>query len=43
MYKLLCIGKIKENYWIEAIKEYKKRIDGFQKMQRIWKTKENKS
>ena len=35
MYKLLCIGKIKENYWIEAIKEYKKRIDGFQKMEII--------
>ncbi|MCM1350231.1 MAG: 23S rRNA (pseudouridine(1915)-N(3))-methyltransferase RlmH [Prevotella sp.] len=35
MYKLLCIGKLKENYWTEAIKEYKKRIDGFQKMEII--------
>lgn len=32
MYKIVCIGKIKENYLVDGIKEYKKRIEGFQKI-----------
>ncbi len=27
-----CVGKLKENYWREAVAEYKKRIEGFAKV-----------
>lgn len=33
MYKILCIGKIKEKYLVDGINEYKKRIEGFQKFE----------
>lgn len=33
MYKILCVGKIKEKFLIDGINEYKKRIEGFQKIE----------
>ncbi len=33
MYKIICVGKIKEKYLEDAINEYKKRITAFQKIQ----------
>ena len=33
MYKILCVGKIKEKFITEGILEYKKRIDGYSKME----------
>lgn len=33
MYRILCVGKIKESFIIDGIKEYLKRIDGFQKIE----------
>lgn len=35
MYKIICIGKIKEKYLIDGISEYKKRIEGFAKFEII--------
>lgn len=35
MYKIICIGKVKENYLIDGINEYKKRIEGFTKFEII--------
>ena len=32
MYKILCVGKIKEKFLSEGILEYKKRIDGYSKI-----------
>lgn len=32
MYKIVCVGKIKEQYLADAINEYVKRIKGFQKI-----------
>ena len=32
MIKVVCVGKIKENYLVDGIKEYLKRIEGFQKI-----------
>ena len=33
MYKILCIGKIKEKFLVDVINEYKKRIEGFSKIE----------
>lgn len=33
MIKIICVGKIKEKYLEEGIKEYFKRIEGYQKIQ----------
>lgn len=33
MYKVVCVGKIKEKFLIEGINEYKKRIEGYQKFE----------
>lgn len=33
MYKVICIGKIKEAYITKGIAEYKKRIDGYAKLE----------
>ena len=33
MIKVVCVGKIKENYLVDGIKEYLKRIEGFQKIE----------
>lgn len=33
MYKIICIGKIKEKYLIDGINEYKKRIEGYTKFE----------
>jgi len=33
MYKIICVGKIKEDYLTSGILEYKKRIEGFQKIE----------
>lgn len=35
MYKILCVGKIKEKFLIDGINEYKKRIEGFSKIEII--------
>lgn len=35
MYKIICIGKIKEEYLTKGIAEYKKRIDGYTKLEII--------
>ena len=35
MIKIICVGKIKEKYLEDGIKEYFKRIEGFQKIQII--------
>lgn len=32
MIKILCVGKIKENYWKEAINEYVKRLSKYTKL-----------
>ncbi len=32
MIKIICVGKIKERYFIDAIKEYKKRISKYVKL-----------
>lgn len=32
---IYCVGKLKENYWKEAVNEYKKRIDGYAKLEII--------
>lgn len=32
MYKILCVGKIKEKFLTDGILEYKKRIDGYSKI-----------
>ena len=31
MIKILCVGKIKESFFTEGIKEYQKRIEGYTK------------
>lgn len=31
--RILCIGKLKEKYWTEAVREYAKRIGGFAKLE----------
>lgn len=33
MIKIICIGKLKETFLVDGINEYKKRIEGFQKLQ----------
>lgn len=33
MYKIICIGKIKEEYITKGIAEYKKRIEGYTKLE----------
>lgn len=35
MIKIICVGKIKENYFIDAIKEYKKRLGKYTKLEII--------
>lgn len=35
MIKIICVGKIKENYWKEAIQEYQKRIGKYTKLEII--------
>ena len=35
MIKVICVGKIKEKYFLEAIEEYKKRISKYSKLQII--------
>ena len=35
MIKIICVGKIKEKYLVEAIEEYKKRIEKFTKVEII--------
>ena len=35
MIKVICIGKIKEKYLIEAINDYKKRISKYHKIELI--------
>ena len=35
MIKVICVGKIKEKYFLEAIEEYKKRISKYSKLQMI--------
>jgi len=35
MIKIICVGKIKENYLVEAIKEYQKRITKYTKLEII--------
>lgn len=35
MLKLICVGKIKEKFLVEGIKEYTKRINGYDKFQII--------
>ncbi len=35
MIKIICIGKIKEKYFIEAIKEYQKRLSKYTKLEII--------
>lgn len=35
MFKIICIGKIKEKYLIEAIEEYQKRISKYTKLEII--------
>ena len=35
MIKIICVGKIKEKYLEDGIKEYFKRIEGFQKILQI--------
>ena len=32
MIKLICVGKIKENFFKEAIKEYEKRLSKYTKL-----------
>lgn len=32
MIKIICVGKIKENYFIDAIKEYEKRISKYTRL-----------
>ena len=33
MIRIICIGKLKEKFLAEGDDEYKKRIEGFQKLQ----------
>lgn len=35
MIKVICVGKIKEKYFLDAIEEYKKRISKYSKLQII--------
>ena len=35
MMKIVCVGKIKEKFFIEAIEEYKKRLSKYTKIQII--------
>lgn len=42
MYKIVCIGKLKEKYLVDAIKEYEKRISIYQKL-KIVELKESNS
>ena len=35
MIKIICVGKIKEKYFIEAIKEYQKRLSKYTKLEII--------
>jgi len=35
MIKVLCIGKLKESFWKEAIQEYEKRLQKYTKLQII--------
>ena len=41
MIKIICVGKIKENYLVEAIKEYQKRITKYTKLEIIEVPDEN--
>ena len=31
--KIVCVGKLKENYWTQAVEEYLKRIGRFAKIE----------
>ena len=35
MIKIICVGKIKEKYFIDALKEYQKRISKYSKLEII--------
>ena len=35
MYKIICVGKIKEDFLVKGINEYTKRISGFTKLEII--------
>ena len=35
MIKIICIGKIKEKYFIDAIEEYQKRLSKYTKLEII--------
>lgn len=35
MIKIICVGKIKENYFIEGVKEYQKRLSKYTKLEII--------
>ena len=35
MIKIICVGKIKEKYFIDAIKEYQKRLSKYTKLEII--------
>lgn len=37
--KLICVGKLKEKYWVDAVNEYSKRLGGFTKWE-IFEVKE---
>ena len=41
MIKVICVGKIKEKFFTEAIKEYEKRLSKYTKLQIIEVTDEN--
>ncbi|MBR3394584.1 MAG: 23S rRNA (pseudouridine(1915)-N(3))-methyltransferase RlmH, partial [Firmicutes bacterium] len=38
---VICIGKLKEKYWTEAVKEYEKRLSRFGKVN-IWELPESR-
>ena len=35
MIKVICVGKLKEKYWIEAVNEYLKRLSKYTKIELI--------
>ena len=40
MIKIICVGKLKEKYWTEAVNEYLKRLSKYTKLQMIATTQE---
>ena len=35
MIKIICVGKLKETYWRDALQEYQKRLSKYTKLQLI--------